>query len=182
MKVRIIERLQVKPSIWSGGKTYEYCIYPPEGSYSDRQFVLRISSATIESVPSTFTKFEGFRRYLVMLDNTLQINHNKEDKEYKQDSMFVFDSSDDITSFSQGTDFNLMLAHSIQDEVVELRVFPFMTKCNFVFVFALKAMDIRVNKEIFKVEQGDCVVVENPNEVLLDIEMGNRSIVGYLNL
>lgn len=182
MKIRVLKKDNITPSVWSGGKTYEYCIYPSEGSYSEKRFKLRISSATIEDVPSTFTKFDGFRRYLVMLDNTLQINHNKEDKEYKQDSLFVFNSSDDITSFSQGTDFNLMLTNSIQDEVVELRVFPFMTKCNFVFVFALKAMDIRVNKALFKVEQGDCVVVENPDKVLLDIEMGNRSIVGYLNL
>ncbi|WP_158210568.1 HutD family protein [Myroides phaeus] len=182
MKIRVLKKDNITPSVWSGGKTYEYCIYPSEGSYSEKRFKLRISSATIEDVPSTFTKFDGFRRYLVMLDNTLQITQNMEDKEYKQNTVFSFDSADDIISFSKGVDFNLMLHKDVKDEVVELRAFPFITQCNFVFVFALKAMDIRVNKEVLKVEEGDCILVENPKKALLDIEMGSHSIIGYLNL
>lgn len=182
MEIRIVKKDSIAPNIWSGGKTYEYCIYPPEGNYSKKKFKLRISSATIEDLPSTFTKFDGFRRYLVMLDNTLQITQNMEDKEYKQNTMFSFDSADDIISFSKGMDFNLMLHKDVKDEVVELRVFPFITQCNFVFVYALNAMDIRVNKEIFKVEEGDCILVENPEKIVADIEMGSQSIIGYLDL
>lgn len=182
MKVTIIDREQLQPSIWSGGKTYEYFIYPPEGDYKQKDFDLRISSATIETLPSNFTKFDGFRRYLVMLDNELKINHNLESKTYKQNKLFVFNSADDIVSHSQGSDFNLMLRNDIQDEVVELRTFPFITKCNFVFVFALEAMDIRVNAGIYKLEKGNCLLVQNEDNQLVDVELGTSAIVGYLDL
>lgn len=182
MKVTIIHREQLQPSVWSGGKTYEYFIYPPEGDYTQKQFDLRISSATIEDVPSNFTKFDGFRRYLVMLDGELKINQNLKNKTYKQNKLFVFNSSDDIISHSQGSDFNLMLRKDIQDEVVEVRTFPFITTCNFIFVYALETMDIRVNKDIYKIEKSDCLLVQNEEHQLVDIELGASSIVGYLNL
>lgn len=182
MQVTIIHREQVQPSVWSGGKTYEYFIYPAEGDYKEKKFDLRISSATIENAPSNFTKFDGFRRYLVMLDNELKINQNQEDKVYEQNKLFVFNSFDDIVSHSKGSDFNLMLHKDIKNEVVEVRVFPFITKCNFVFVYALDTMDIRINAGIYKMEKGDCLLVQNKDNQLVDVELGANSIIGYLDL
>ena len=40
---------------WSGGKTYEYYIFPETADYQNKDFLFRISSATIESKPSNFT-------------------------------------------------------------------------------------------------------------------------------
>ena len=69
MNIHLLPKKDSKASIWSGGLTYEYMIYPETANYTNRDFVFRISSATIEKVPSEFTKFKGYHRYLVMLDN-----------------------------------------------------------------------------------------------------------------
>lgn len=60
MNIHLLPKEDNKASIWSGGLTYEYLIYPKTANYSDRNFVFRVSSATIEKVPSEFTKFKGY--------------------------------------------------------------------------------------------------------------------------
>ena len=42
-------------SEWSGGKTKELAIYPPKCRYADRDFIFRLSSATVELDESDFT-------------------------------------------------------------------------------------------------------------------------------
>ena len=84
MNIRLLSKKDSKASVWSGGLTYEYIIYPETASYADRDFVFRISSATIEQEPSVFTKFKGYYRYLVMLDNGLNIEINKEKRVYEK--------------------------------------------------------------------------------------------------
>jgi len=81
MNLRLFSKKDTKASIWSGGLTYEYMIYPETAIYSNRDFIFRISSAVIEDIPSEFTKFKGYSRYLVMLDNSLDVEINKK-KEY----------------------------------------------------------------------------------------------------
>lgn len=80
MNILLLYKKDSKASIWSGGLTYEYMIHPKTANYADRDFVFRISSATIEEVPSKFTKFKSYHRYLVMLDNCLDVEVNKEKK------------------------------------------------------------------------------------------------------
>ena len=80
MKIIFLPKNDSKASIWSGGLTYEYMVYPETASYADRDFAFRISSTKIEKIPSEFTKFKGYHRYLVMLDNALDIEVNKEKK------------------------------------------------------------------------------------------------------
>lgn len=80
MNIRLLPKKDSKASIWSGGLTYEYMIYPEIANYTDRDFLFRISSATIEKVPSEFTQFKGYYRYLVMLDNSLDIEGKQREK------------------------------------------------------------------------------------------------------
>ena len=35
-------------SHWSGGQTAEIALWPPQSSYADRNFLWRLSSATVE--------------------------------------------------------------------------------------------------------------------------------------
>ncbi|MCD0466495.1 HutD family protein [Flavobacterium sp. ENC] len=84
MNLRLFSKKETTASVWSGGLTYEYMIYPETARYSDRDFVFRVSSAVIEEVPSAFSKFKGYNRYLVMLDNSLPIEINKEKKVYEK--------------------------------------------------------------------------------------------------
>jgi environmental stress-induced protein Ves len=38
MKYIKISKQHISPSIWDGGKTYEYFIYPPDKTYANRDF------------------------------------------------------------------------------------------------------------------------------------------------
>jgi environmental stress-induced protein Ves len=98
-----------KTTFWSGGKTRELFIYPPNSSYLNRDFLFRISSATIEISESTFTKLPNISRKIMILEGNLKLSHKNHHQKYltefEQDSF-----SGDWTTKSKGKakDFNLM--------------------------------------------------------------------------
>lgn len=112
MKIEIKEKKNLIPALWNGGETYEYFISPGNAVYGERNFDFRISSATIEKAPSEFTRFQGYDRYLVMLDSELVILRNSAPEKYKNHEIFCFNSDDHIISSSTGNDFNLMIKSS----------------------------------------------------------------------
>ena len=120
MNVILLPKKDSKASVWSGGLTYEYMIYPETANYADRHFIFRISSATIEQAPSEFTKFKGYHRYLVMLDNSLDIEVNKGKKVYEKYEIMEFNSADEVTSYTKGIDFNWMVSEKISYHKLEV--------------------------------------------------------------
>ncbi len=78
--MKIIRKEEQKTSLWSGGKTTELYIYPPESNFSDRNFEVRISTATVETETSVFTTLPGYKRQLMILEGKLTIQHNQEKK------------------------------------------------------------------------------------------------------
>ncbi|MFR7871296.1 MAG: HutD family protein, partial [Fenollaria timonensis] len=60
-------------STWKGGKTEQLCIVPEEASLQERNFDLRISSATIDLERSEFSDFTGYRRYLMKLEGDIRL-------------------------------------------------------------------------------------------------------------
>lgn len=63
-------------SEWSGGTTTQLFIYPKESSYVERNFSLRISTATVDVEESDFTALPGYERLLMILNGNLLITHN----------------------------------------------------------------------------------------------------------
>lgn len=99
-----------KPINWASGTSTEIFIYPSDGSFAERRFLFRISTATVEAEESTFTFFEGITRHLMILKGKLELIHEgrytKHLEPYHQDV-----SSGEWSTRSKGkvTDFNLML-------------------------------------------------------------------------
>src|ERR1043165_8830857 len=95
---------------WASGTSTEMFIYPSDGSFADRRFLFRISTATVEAEESTFTFFEGITRHLMILKGNLELIHEgrftKHLKPYDQD---VFSGEWSTRSKGKVTDFNLML-------------------------------------------------------------------------
>jgi len=95
---------------WASGTSTEIFIHPPNGSFAERNFLFRISTATVAAEESTFTFFKGITRHLMVLKGNLELIHKgrytKQLGPYEQD---VF--SGEWNTFSKGkvTDFNLML-------------------------------------------------------------------------
>ena len=63
-------------STWSGGKTTQIVIYPPQSVYADRDFLFRISSATVETEHSDFTPLPAYDRVILTLQGDLTLTHN----------------------------------------------------------------------------------------------------------
>jgi environmental stress-induced protein Ves len=95
---------------WAGGTSTELFIYPSDRSFAERNFLFRISTATVEVEESTFTFFEGVTRHLMILKGKLELTHEgrytKQLKPYEQD---VFSGEWSSRSKGKVTDFNLML-------------------------------------------------------------------------
>lgn len=180
MNLLLFPKKETTASVWSGGLTYEYMIYPETARYSDRDFLFRISSATIEEVPSVFTKFKGYHRYLVMLDNSLTIEINKEKKVYKKYEIMEFNSDDEVTSYTKGIDFNWMVSEKIANP--KLTLTDRNQNCNalIILLFSLHTTVIKINEKPYYLEPYDLLAIENQKRENITIHFSNKCLYGIL--
>ncbi|SHL86465.1 HutD family protein [Flavobacterium saccharophilum] len=181
MNIRLLSKKDSKASVWSGGLTYEYMIYPETSSYADRDFIFRISSATIEQEPSVFTKFKGYYRYLVMLDNGLDIEVNKEKKVYEKYEIMEFNSDDEVTSYTKGMDFNWMVSEKIGHH--NLKITNSSQNCNaeILILFSLDITVIKINGESYNLKPYDLLVIENQKKENIMLNFSNECLFGILD-
>lgn len=109
MKFKILKESDYITTKWSGGDTTELYIYPEDGSYAERNFLFRLSTATVTSEKSVFTRLEGVSRKLMVLSGEVKLEHkerySKVLKEFEQDS---FMGEWETMSYGKVVDFNLM--------------------------------------------------------------------------
>ena len=65
---------------WSGGLTTQLGIAPAGAVYADRDFLWRLSSATVEDAESDFTALPDYERLISTLEGTIELNHNGGEK------------------------------------------------------------------------------------------------------
>lgn len=181
MNISLFPKKDCKPSIWSGGLTYEYMIYPRTANYTDRDFVFRISSATIEEMPSKFTKFKGYYRYLVMLDNSLHVEINNEEKMYEKYEIMEFNSDDEVTSYTKGIDFNWMVSEKISHHKLEITNSNQDFNAEIIFLFSLDTTVIKINEQSYDLEPYDLLVIENPEKENIILHFSNECLTGILD-
>lgn len=180
MEFKIIKKQDIQPSIWDGGETFEYFIFPKGAEYSKRNFLFRISSASIKKIPSDFTGFENFKRFLVMLDNRLEIVRNGKSETYTEDEVFEFDSNDKIVSASPGNDFNLMVSKTVGYSSVLLTRSTGEIKNEFVGCFAKTGTGIEFDRTKIILEPNDLLLIQNPEKKLFQIKSDNLLIVAFI--
>ncbi len=108
--INVYKKDEYKTGIWSGGTTTELGIYPNDAQYSERKFIWRLSSATVEIEESEFTPLPDYDRVLIVLNGEVVLVH-KEIRvarlaQYEQDR---FSGAYETKSFGKITDFNLMV-------------------------------------------------------------------------
>lgn len=123
--IKLLKKEDYKASSWSGGITTEFLIFPPEASYSDRNFKWRLSSAIVNTEVSTFTHLPNISRVLMVLEGELLLDHEGHHKRslnaYEQDS---FSGGWITKSYGMATDFNLMMAEDSEGKIELLSVKP----------------------------------------------------------
>ena len=117
-------------STWSGGKTVQIAISPEGAAYAERNFLWRVSSATVEldesaggedaascrpagtkaSCLSVFTALPDYHRWIFPLSGTMSLSHNGGPVQtLKPHEAHFFDGADATHCRGRCTDFNLML-------------------------------------------------------------------------
>lgn len=110
MEVTIFSPDEYTVSEWSGGTTAQMYIYPPEAQYAKRDFLLRLSSATVADEESDFTKLPGIDRLIMTLDKAIELEHGgKKKAKLKPFESYAFSGGDDTVSRGKCTDFNVMI-------------------------------------------------------------------------
>ena len=109
-------------SNWSGGKTKELAIFPADSKYADREFIYRLSSATVDLEESDFTMLPDYDRVLMVLQGSAVLTYNGKKSvhlnELEQDS---FDGAWTTKSYGKITDYNLMTRKGTAGKVDVIR-------------------------------------------------------------
>lgn len=149
---------------WASGTSTELFIHPSKGSFSDRNFIFRISTATVEAEESTFTFFAGITRHLMILKGELELIHEgrytKHLKPFYQDTF-----SGEWNTHSKGkvTDFNLMLKEGATGRLIHHRLesgnsATFTAKTTYYFLYFVSGTATLSNGYIAKT--GDLIQIE----------------------
>ena len=97
-------------SLWSGGKTRQIYIHPPGAKYADRDFIFRVSSASVELEESDFTPLPDYQRFLSILKGKMSLTiQGREAVALSPYDVVTFDGGEKVQSQGKCTDFNLML-------------------------------------------------------------------------
>ena len=159
---------------WASGTSTEMFIYPSDGSFADRAFLFRISSATVEADESTFTFFEGITRHLMILKGELELIHegrySKHLKPYDGDT---FSGEWSTRSKGKVTDFNLMLKGGTEGSLTHQAIVPgnaatFIADTDFCFVYIAEGSVISSDGSVAK--SGDLVQIIRGNSLRLEGE------------
>jgi hypothetical protein len=114
MQVQKINQNAYLLNKWAHGETTEIYIYPEDGNYTERDFLWRVSSATVDSDSSDFTVLFGVKRWIMPYDATLLLTHTNNSKPLYSITLKPYEAhcfKGDWTTSSVGKtrDFNLML-------------------------------------------------------------------------
>ena len=109
-EIDMIQPQQVTVSVWSGGTTSQLGIGEGDCSYAGRDFLWRLSSATVDDEVSTFTPLPDYHRLILMQEGTVVLEHDgKPGIVLAPWQVHSFDGGVRTVCTGRATDFNLML-------------------------------------------------------------------------
>lgn len=95
---------------WSGGTTTQLAIFPETARYADRDFLWRISSATVDLETSDFTPLPDYDRHIATLEGEITLTHNGgAPLTLAPGQVHSFSGGDETHCLGRCRDFNLML-------------------------------------------------------------------------
>ena len=155
-----------KDTKWSGGLTSEIFIYPENASVGERNFSIRVSTATTEVEKSTFSDYSSYTRYISTFDNPLKLLVNGEEINLKPFEIFKFSGEDKVESFGKVRDFNLIYKNNINAKLmaIEKKVEIFPLALNKAYILTAFE-DSQLNNEDIK--ELNSVYIENEEKITL---------------
>ena len=75
MKEKIIKKEDFITTKWAGGETTQLIIYPEDASFSEKDFLWRVSSAIFTSTEPKVSDSSHSQRYILPLEGKLNLSH-----------------------------------------------------------------------------------------------------------
>lgn len=117
-----------------------------------------------------------------MLTNSLEIHRNGNVENYAENEVFEFLSNDEITSYSLGEDFNLMVSEKIKNSSLAVTDFLSDENSDFLFVFAKEKSEIHLNEIELKLQSNDLVFIDNRSREFITLISKLLVLAGSIDL
>jgi environmental stress-induced protein Ves len=171
MKLKHYSNGKFAPKRWKGGTTTQLYIFPENASYEKGDFHFRISTATVESDESTFTRLPGVSRTLLLLSGKMKLVHkdihSKNLEPFEQDK-FLGDWQ--TKSFGQCVDFNLMTKGTAHGEINVIELLdkkelslPLKTDCHYMLYLFEGEISYQHNQTDIPAYPGDLIYLTESN-------------------
>lgn len=110
MNWKLLNKADYVTTSWSGGTTTELAIAPEGAVYAGRDFLWRLSSATVELDHSDFTPLPDYDRFLSVLEGEIQLKIDaRQPFPLVPGEVVAFDGGAPVESWGKCVDFNLMV-------------------------------------------------------------------------
>ena len=170
-KCTLIRKSELAVSNWAGGSTTQLFLYPSGASYAARDFEVRLSSATVEQTPSTFTNLPGYHRILMPLSAPLKLafeNHGEAD--LSPFESVEFDGEWNTVSHGVCTDIGIMLAAGWHGSLKAVSSGEYECAVGFTGVYTLAdGVKASTAGEEYTLSQGDFLLLESDAAGKLEI-------------
>ena len=174
--MKIISNKDFITKNWSGGQTTELAIYPAKSTFANRDFLYRISIATINISSSDFTPLPDVDRTLLLLEGELKLIHENHHESFlmafSQDS---FKGDWNTHSIGIAKDFNLMTKKGCKGKITVIgNNINYTSNANQMLILAYEDQ-AQINNT--KLEQGSLMILENEEVSNVLVETSSRIII-----
>lgn len=171
-------------STWSGGTTTQLGIAPQGAVYADRDFMWRVSSATVDLEVSDFTPLPDYDRLISTLEGEIDLTHNGGEVIHLTPySVHGFDGGWETHCAGKCRDFNLMTRKGVCMGRMEAVEGPTSVcvggKSNDTAILYCGMGEVRVQAEgqTVTLKRGEALLVEAAEETSLTVSDGGRLIL-----
>jgi environmental stress-induced protein Ves len=195
MSIQIKKQSEITSNRWAAGTTSELFIWPNQTSFEARDFDFRISTATVEQTETTFTKFNGYSRELMILAGSLQIHHeNLYSKTLNTFDVDSFEGDWDTNAEGMVTDFNIIYRGKVLAklesnalEIEQIHKEEVVTKNSVTLIYiwdgAISITTLDDKTSTANLAKGDCVILQydqSPESISLQCINQARIIVARI--
>ena len=169
MKIEHLTAGNFVTSTWAGGTTTQLYLYPENGSYANRDFLFRISSATVDLEESDFTPLPGVERYITPLEGSFVLTHPGASPVHLPRLSAPYRFPGDIPTHCVGTatDFNLMLKGC--SGTMELHHSTAPIRPGFNGFYAVENALFSLGSQQFEMAKGDLLTIVSDDSAVLEL-------------
>ena len=171
-------------SSWSGGTTTQVGIAPAGAVYASRDFMWRVSSATVDLEVSDFTALPDYDRLISTLEGEIDVTHNGGEAIHLAPyHIHAFDGGWETRSVGKCRDFNLMTRKGVCTGRMEAVKAPVCVKVGgktndtAILYCGMGEVTVQADGHWVTLKQGQSVLAETTEETVLTVSGEGKLIL-----